>query len=521
MQRKMFRMLIGLWTLAGVLWAAPAFKVQPAARKVGEAWQISFEVSEITDVAVAVYGPDGKVVRHLAAGVLGEKAPPPLIAGSLKQTLVWDLKDDLDRTVPAGQYRVRVGLGLNAALDKVIGDDRQAFGSVNALAVGPKGEVYVYDGGDIVVLDREGKYVRQVKPFPADLPLPKLAGLDPVQLADGALFLRRGDPSGKWLGSCVGSMAISPDGSMLYLPGLPRYARYLIRIATDGSLPPDAFDTRLTTHANNGYLFLTCPPDGKTLYMAGAQAGYMGDDARELSYRQSVYRLRLDSEGPAEIFTGDDENSGSNGFSVNKPKGLATDPAGRLYVCNYGDDEADTPPERTSGNIAVYTPGAGFVQSFKIQYPQQVAVNPKTGQLYVLCGRESGRYKYGYHFPEVMHEARLVRLSADGKVEQQFVLEPPFLKSRKDPKTGQNVMIPEFNLRMAVDFSNLSRPIIWIGVSDPSAAWAKYCLLRIEDLGDRFGEPKDVCSHDKGTVRGSMSRMTLDRERDILYLSKE
>ena len=78
----------------------------------------------------------------------------------------------------------------------------------------------------------------------------------------------------------MGAMAISPDGKMLYLPGPPRYARKLMRIGTDGSVPANAFTTRLTTHADNGWLYLACSPDGKTLYMAGAMAGYMGDDAR-------------------------------------------------------------------------------------------------------------------------------------------------------------------------------------------------------------------------------------------------
>ena len=47
-------------------------------------------------------------------------------------------------------------------------------------------------------------------------------------------------------------------------------------------------------------LTLAASPDGKTVYMSGAEAGYKGDDAPKVVYRQSVYRLRLDSKGPAD-----------------------------------------------------------------------------------------------------------------------------------------------------------------------------------------------------------------------------
>lgn len=483
------------------------FKTPPAATTDGKNTVITFAVDAPTDVAVAIVDANGKTVRHLAAGALGDSAPAPLKARTLQQSIPWDGTDDDGQPVQAGAYKAAVHLGLTVQPDLVIGE-KQALGNINAIVTGPKGEVYVYDGGQIVVLDRDGKYLRQIMPFPADISIDKIPGLDPIRMEDGTLFCRRGYPSGKWVGSAIGSMAISPDGKTLYLPGSPRYARELTRIGTDGSVPGNAFDTKLTTHADNGYLFLACSPDGKTLYMAGAQAGYMGDDARELSYRQSVYRLLLDSPGPAETFTGDDENSGGNGFSVDTPKGLATDPAGRLYVCNHGGD-----------NVAIYTPGAGFLKSVAVKQPQQIAVHPRDGRLYVLCGSESGRYQYGYHYPEMMHDAKIVQLSADGKVEKELVLDPPFSKTRKDQKTGEKIASAEFNLRLAVDFSDAAKPIVWVGTADPSCSYGKWGLLRIEDIGEKFGEPKDVIVRGKTSVQGSMSRMALDRERDILYLN--
>ena len=67
---------------------------------------------------MAVYIEDaaGKVLRHLAAGALGNCAPAPLKPGSLKQSIAWDGKDDDGRQVQAGKgLQVRVGLGLKAS----------------------------------------------------------------------------------------------------------------------------------------------------------------------------------------------------------------------------------------------------------------------------------------------------------------------------------------------------------------------------------------------------------------------
>ena len=94
---------VGLLVLS---WAALAgeisFSAKPTAARDGDKVKITFTVSAPTDVEVAVLDPAGKVVRHLAAGVLGAKNPPPepLVAG-LAQSLVWDGKDDAGKPPPA------------------------------------------------------------------------------------------------------------------------------------------------------------------------------------------------------------------------------------------------------------------------------------------------------------------------------------------------------------------------------------------------------------------------------------
>jgi hypothetical protein len=92
--------------------AEVSFAEKPAVKREGDVVTISFAAGAPTDAAVAVLGPDGKVICHLAAGMLGEKAAPPFGKG-LAQKLQWDGKDNLGKPAPAG-CKVHVGLGLKA-----------------------------------------------------------------------------------------------------------------------------------------------------------------------------------------------------------------------------------------------------------------------------------------------------------------------------------------------------------------------------------------------------------------------
>ena len=84
--------------------------------------KISFTLSAPADVEVAVLDAQGKAVRHLAAGVLGAKNPPPepLKAG-LAQTLEWDLRDDFGKPAAGGPFKVQVRAGMSVRFGKIMG----------------------------------------------------------------------------------------------------------------------------------------------------------------------------------------------------------------------------------------------------------------------------------------------------------------------------------------------------------------------------------------------------------------
>ncbi len=119
------------------------FAAPPVALKSGEKTTITFSLSKNTDVEVAVLDAKGGVARHLAAGGIGGKLPPPepLKAG-LSQTLDWDGKDDLGKTATGGPFKVRIRTGLQVKLANFIGEDPYIFGSINSIATDEEGNLY-------------------------------------------------------------------------------------------------------------------------------------------------------------------------------------------------------------------------------------------------------------------------------------------------------------------------------------------------------------------------------------------
>jgi hypothetical protein len=154
------------------------FAAKPAAAKAGDGAKITFAVSAPTDVEVAVLAADGKVVRHLAAGVLGgEKPPPEPLKAGLSQALEWDGKTDLGKAAEGGPFKFRVRAGTGVKFGRLIGATPYNLGNVSAALADEDGNLYVLAGGGqlnqgsmiLRVFDKEGLYLREVVPFPATI----------------------------------------------------------------------------------------------------------------------------------------------------------------------------------------------------------------------------------------------------------------------------------------------------------------------------------------------------------------
>ena len=122
----------------------PAFAQKPVVTEAGAGCKVEFAVSAPTDVEVAMLDAAGKVVRHLAAGVLGGKAPPPEpLRPGLVQVVEWDGKDDFGQPAGKGPFRVRVRAGMRLNLGVFLASDPLYICYPLGLATDDAGNLYM------------------------------------------------------------------------------------------------------------------------------------------------------------------------------------------------------------------------------------------------------------------------------------------------------------------------------------------------------------------------------------------
>jgi hypothetical protein len=162
------------------------FAEKPKVTKAGDKWIITFASKGKCDATVTILGPDGKVVRRLASGVLGKNAPWPFQQDSLSQKLEWDGLTDTRKPAPAG-CKVKVGLGLQAKFERnILWDPNLTNGDVPVvLGKGKNGELYVGHNAHMNswgrLYDKDGKYLRTFWP-PSAAELEKATAAMGVQM---------------------------------------------------------------------------------------------------------------------------------------------------------------------------------------------------------------------------------------------------------------------------------------------------------------------------------------------------
>jgi hypothetical protein len=366
--------------------AAPKFTKKPTAKKQGTGAVIEFAVDRETDVAVFIENGAGKVVRHLAAGVLGKNAPAPLRPG-LSQSVTWDGKADWGKPAGAGPFKVRVALGLGAKFDRVVADEKQNFGySIKGLVVGEGGELYVlsaigahvpnWRSEQLVALDREGNYLRTIMPFPADIGREKLGKLPTIEL-DGNLspLVHNVAARSFYPGFRAGTgMGITPDGVIVMAAGgyWGAYGVFVNAVKTDGSIPWGDFRGPELTGKRNpslGRSGLCVSSDGKWVYVSGWDK------------TPAVMRINLPARDKAEVFFGDVKTAGKDGSHLGgAPKGLALDGKGNLLVADPANNRIVLVSERTGK----------LTGEFAFESPDRVAVDAGTGNVYLTRAHKTG-----------------------------------------------------------------------------------------------------------------------------------
>ena len=527
---KIIAALVCAVALCARLFAAdtpPAFTKKPAVVKADDKIKIEFTVDRETDVAVSVEDAAGKVVRHLAAGRLGKNAPPPLVADALAQSIEWDGKDDLGHTVfpsPSGKmgtgtvfeksvengasphfpFRVRVSAGMTPRFDGFLLSNPAASGPVDALAVGPKGALYLFHadatannnmGSDkIKIIDREGRHVRAITPFPADIAPEKIKGLGAFRTAEGDLVPRvhnwarlsvYPDPNG-YLGvtmSANSMPAVDSRGRVYWVVQGPALAC----LEADGGVPaagvigprllPEIKNLRMTSYYTFGadMTALAISGDEKYLYLAGLGVNDPGKKGTE-AVLPCVFRIDIETRASAEVFVGRQGSPGKEKELLTAPRGLAV-AKGLLYVADPGADR-----------IAVFKEtDRSFAGEIKVKNPQSIGVDPATGAVYVCA--YTGAYT-----------ADLVKIEnmESGKELRRLAL------PRTVSGTGR--------FRIAVDAS--AKPVrIWI----PTVQYGTSKIICLEDAGDKFVDRGDLRDLKTPWAEGPRD-LTIDRSRNELYV---
>jgi len=433
------------------------FTEKPSVTRDGDRVAIAFAVKSYCDVTIVIEDAQGKIVRHLVSGVLGDKAPPPLRVKTLQQKVIWDGKDDKGAYVDnKDSCHVRVSLGLKASYDKDLFSEpkKRMHQEASGMAATLEG-VYVYDGrvlDHLRLFDHEGNYRKTIYPFPADqvrnvkglhwfkmpqdgLELPLREGFHQATLLssgiNGGFDPKLGlgaDQHNNYHGSVWGNAAstLAVNGKRIALARLS-----LNRLATDGSsggldLNGPTTSVGIPAGLRKNAIAHIAPyrsafsPDGKTLYLTGyvspLNQAATKDIVLIMGYDWVPVVAKIDfAEGKTlETFAGSMKpaEAGSGEKQFKTPSSVAVDAAGRVYVSDFSNDR-----------VQVYSPAGELLKSIASSSPAQVSIHQKTQEIYI--------------FSWTIPTNTPVKKYADGLPPKLTIL-----KSFADPKVVQTMAVP-------------------------------------------------------------------------------
>ncbi|MCX7590420.1 MAG: hypothetical protein N2255_02215, partial [Kiritimatiellae bacterium] len=436
----------------------------------------------------------------------------------MRQQIVWDGLDNYGRRVlPSaahgkaenvassefvGPFKVRVRVGLNARLEKKLGRNPNALGTIMGMAVGSGGELYVLfavpgpaSTRKLVVLDREGRYLRTIMPYSTKTPMERTESVGhlvvegqrlPIVFSGHAMALyplTLAMPRQTMSWNPKGHLVAASATDSAYEFGLPRH---LLAFHPEGGAPagvdfvgpelsvPVGLYRGLGRSLYHRFDNLACSPDGTFVYYTGGDST-VGSDYYAQQSRHAVFRFRWDEDkkaGVEEPFFGVDCRPGDGEKYLNNPRGLAVDANGNLYIC-----------DRNNNRVVIVSPDAKFLSSFAVEDPEQIAVHLRSGEIYVLTRPPPHNFLRKDHAPMFPQEYQAWRARARARWEKvKDQQQPPIRLLKFSPWKPGSTPRQVFVVEKDVDLMTLH------STSTPTRLWVstKEGLERICDTGDTF-----------------------------------
>lgn len=496
------------------------FTVPPNVARAKDMTTVSFTLNRGTDVEVSILDAKGRTIRHLAAGVLGARNPPPApLKTGLSQAIDWDGTDDRGTRVAGGPFRVRVRAGMKVQFGRMIGGSPYT-GSVvvmpyrapvNGLAVDAEGNLYVKmmssvgshgNSGrwpwHVRKFDRHGEYLKTILPYPPSTDAAKASGVELI--ADsGRPFTPANQNSLYPVFSTMGNEVVSRImGDQLVFVHSER--RELNMFSLDGSNGLRS----VTMWPENAKL--NCPRwldiqvafsvDGRHAYYSNvAGTAYDGKKPSDIDAawpQGRIYRQDLSQPGaqPAPFFDltlpdFDQQPSWMPSAWDKKTAaaGIDLDAKGNVLVCDL-----------VNGRIVEISPAGKEMSRTKVAWPDKIMVSRKSGTLYVISRKVSRG-----HLPS----ATLSKISgrgANAKVVAQLPLTGTVGGAYTLDDTGDT-------------------PVIWLaGQATREKDSTK--LMRVEDRGDSLVVTGDSFLNRDPNAITFVGYMDVDREAELVYVTR-
>ncbi len=482
------------------------FTVPPQVSKQGDNYIISFTAADYCDATVAIINEDGKIVRHLASGVLGVNAPAPFTLNSLNQQIVWDGKDN--RGNDAGDdCLVKVSLGLKASYGGQFAFDPYTFpgGTITGISSDNDGNLYLFGRGVGRAYDKNGLYIKSLAPHPATLKPASIASYQFIPTTFGDSVINSTDRFGPFNSGMSGFINTGAHSSVInklifvVFNTDYRIKTELVTMGLDGATSVQ--DKMLMNNDNNGFLGLgavhtAISPNGKIVYL-----GMGVDTAKETPYSDkgghlahTVFRLLVDSIiGPRKALTtpfiGETGTPGSDNSHFNKVAGIAVNRDGNIFVSDRGNNR-----------IQVFDSTGLYIRTIAVEKPGQLFIHPVSDAIYCMTGDIDGTAR--------VMTLEITKLSQTGSVIASF----------KVPQPGNFVGLnvgsgpPAFCLDAA---------------STPPALWLRACtwhntpprVYRVEDRGDNLVQTVILPATDPYSVPWDDSpRIAVDPDYEEVYL---